>query len=67
MNDKSLKRNRKLHHQDYLIPFVSKTSLFCLTWTFNLDIIFKTIRIAARVFRFRLSLDALAIINQLKQ
>ena len=35
MNDKSLKSNRKLFNQGYVI---SRTSLLCLTWSFNLSL-----------------------------
>ena len=35
MNDKSLKKNKKLRNQDYVKPFLNRTSLLCLTWSFK--------------------------------
>ena len=35
MDDKSLKRNRKLCNQENLVPFLNKTSSLYLTWSFN--------------------------------
>lgn len=65
MNDKSLKSNKKLHNQDYVIPFVNRTSLSNLTWSFNLGN-FKPIHIASKFFDVSLFLNALAIMSQLK-
>ena len=49
MNGKSLKRNRKLRNEDYLILFLNKASLLCLIWSFNLDF-FKAVCVAFKYF-----------------
>ena len=62
MNGKTWKRNTIPSNQDYVIPFLNKTSLLCLTFSLNLDL-FKAIHSASKFFCVCILLDALAIID----
>lgn len=65
MDDKSLKRNRKLRNQENLVPFMNKTSSLYLTWSFNSGLC-KEMHIPSKFICVHLLLHTLAITNQLK-
>ena len=48
MHDKLFK-NRKLHNNYYIMPFLNRKRLLCLIWSFNF-MLFKTIHIAFKFF-----------------